>query len=42
MQSLLFAGADVEFWPTLGGITYKLYAEKRNPSFTSQILKHPQ
>jgi hypothetical protein len=31
MQSIPFAGADVEYWPTLGSTTYKLYAEKHNP-----------
>ena len=31
MQSLPFAGADVEFWPMLGGTTYKLYAQKHDP-----------
>jgi hypothetical protein len=31
MQSLPFTGADVEYWPSLGGTTYKLYAEKHNP-----------
>jgi hypothetical protein len=31
MQSLPFRGADVEYWPTLGGTVYKLYAEKHNP-----------
>lgn len=31
MQSIPFPGADVEFYPTLGSTTYKLYAEKHNP-----------
>lgn len=31
MQSIPFTAADVEFWPTLGATTYKLYAEKHNP-----------
>jgi hypothetical protein len=31
MQSLPFAGADVEYWPSLGGTTYKLYAQKHDP-----------
>jgi hypothetical protein len=31
MQSLPFAGADVEYWPVLGSTTYKLYAQKHNP-----------
>jgi hypothetical protein len=31
MQSLPFAGADVEYYPTLNGTTFKLYAEKHNP-----------
>ena len=31
MQSLPFTGADVEFWPTLGGTTYKLYTQKHDP-----------
>jgi hypothetical protein len=31
MQSLPFTGADVEFWPSLGGTTYKLYAQKHDP-----------
>jgi len=31
MQSLPFTGADVEYWPMVGGTTYKLYAQKHNP-----------
>ena len=31
MQSIPFAGADVEFYPTVGTTFYKLYAEKHNP-----------
>ncbi len=31
MQSLPFAGADVEYWPSVAGTTYKLYAQKHNP-----------
>ena len=31
MQSLPFTGADVEYWPSLGGTTYKLYAQKHDP-----------
>lgn len=31
MQSLPFAGADMEYWPTYNGTTYKLYAQKHDP-----------
>ena len=31
MQSLPVAGADVEYWPVVGGSTYKLYAQKHDP-----------
>ena len=31
MQSRPFTGADVEYWPTLDGTTYKLYAQKHDP-----------
>lgn len=31
MQSLPFVGADVEYWPSLGTTTYKLYAQKHDP-----------
>jgi phosphatidylinositol-3-phosphatase len=31
MQSLPFAGADVEYWPTYEGTTFKLYAQKHDP-----------
>jgi len=31
MQSLPFTGSDVEYFPSVGGTTYKLYAQKHNP-----------
>jgi hypothetical protein len=31
MQSLPFAGSDVEYWPSTGGTTFKLYAQKHDP-----------
>jgi hypothetical protein len=42
MQSLPFTGADVEFWPTLGGTTYKLYAEKHNPFMYFSNIRNSQ
>ena len=42
MQSLPFAGVDVEFWPTLNGTTFKLYAEKHDPfMYFSNIRNNP-
>jgi hypothetical protein len=26
-----FAGADIEYWPSLGVTSYKLYAQKHDP-----------
>ena len=31
MQSLPFTASDVEYFPAVGGTTYKLYAQKHNP-----------
>jgi hypothetical protein len=31
MQSLPFTASDVEYWPSIGNTTYKLYAQKHNP-----------
>jgi phosphatidylinositol-3-phosphatase len=42
MQSRPYTGADVEFWPTLGGTVYKLYAQKHDPfMYFSGIRDNP-
>jgi hypothetical protein len=42
MQSLPVVGSDVEFWPVVGGSTYKLYAQKHNPfMYFSRIRNAP-
>jgi len=42
MQSLPFAGADAEYWPSLGGTTFKLYAQKHHPfMYFSNIRGNP-
>ena len=42
MQSLPVVGSDVEYWPVVGGATYKLYAQKHNPfMYFSRIRNVP-